>query len=127
MTRGGRRWEMPPGIACASTSPSMCRLADTWNCSRNSLRCAVRLNRMNRPIRVSYLIDGLTRAGTETQLLALIKSRDRRRVQPSLVLLDGNDDLSRDLSPPDCPVLTLGVNSLHSGRALRAGAKLARF
>jgi glycosyltransferase involved in cell wall biosynthesis len=82
---------------------------------------------MNRPIRVSYLIDGLTRAGTETQLLALIKSLDRRRVQPSLVLLDGNDDLSRDLSPPDCPVLTLGVNSLHSGRALRAGAKLARF
>jgi glycosyltransferase involved in cell wall biosynthesis len=82
---------------------------------------------MTRPIRVCYLIDGLTRAGTETQLLALIKSLDRRRVQPSLVLLNGDDDLSRELTPQDCPVLTLGVNSLHSARALGAGAKLARF
>jgi glycosyltransferase involved in cell wall biosynthesis len=82
---------------------------------------------MTRPIRVCYLIDGLTRAGTETQLLALIKSLDIRRVQPSLVLLNGDDDLSRELIPRNCPVLTLGVNSLHTARALSAGAKLARF
>jgi glycosyltransferase involved in cell wall biosynthesis len=82
---------------------------------------------MTRPNRVCYLIDGLTRAGTETQLLELIKSLDRRRVQPSLVLLNGDDALSRELTPHDCPVLTLGVNSLHSARALGAGAKLARF
>jgi len=82
---------------------------------------------MTRPIRVCYLIDGLNRAGTETQLLALIRSLDRRRVEPSLVLLNGEDELSRELMPHDCPVLTLGVNSLHTARALRAGARLARF
>ena len=82
---------------------------------------------MTRPIRVCYLIDGLTRAGTETQLLALIRSLDRRRVQPSLVMLNGDDDLSRELTPQNCPVLSFGVRSLHSTDALRAGAKLARF
>src|SRR5690348_17090286 len=47
------------------------------------------------PIRVCFLIDRLTRAGTETQLLALIRALDRRRVAPALVLLDGTDAASR--------------------------------
>ncbi|MFO0930453.1 MAG: hypothetical protein U0736_26070 [Gemmataceae bacterium] len=42
-----------------------------------------------RPVRVCFLIDELVRAGTETQLLALIRHLDRRRVEPSLVLLRG--------------------------------------
>jgi glycosyltransferase involved in cell wall biosynthesis len=73
------------------------------------------------------MIDGLTRAGTETQLLALIRSLDRRRFEPSLVLLNGENDLSRELEPTDCPVLRLGVHSLCSRQAMHAGAKLGRL
>ena len=82
---------------------------------------------MNRPIRICFLIDGLTRAGTETQLLALIRSLDRRRFRPSLVLLNGEDPLSHELAPADCSVIRLGVQSLHSPRVLRAGAKLSAY
>jgi glycosyltransferase involved in cell wall biosynthesis len=82
---------------------------------------------MPRPIRICYLIDSLSRAGTETQLLALIRSLDRRRFAPALALLRGDDDLSRRLEPDDCPVLRLGVRSLRSRRALAAAAELTRF
>ena len=41
------------------------------------------------PVRVCFAIDDLSRAGTETQLLALIRTLDRSRVEPSLVLLGG--------------------------------------
>jgi len=53
------------------------------------------------PVRVCFMIDRLTRAGTESQLVALIRALDRRKVQASLVLLDGEDDLSRALEPTD--------------------------
>lgn len=79
------------------------------------------------PVRVSFVIDRLSRAGTETQLLALIKHLDRRRVEPSLVLLDGEDDLSRALEPADCPVVRLGVRKLLSVGAARAAARLRQF
>src|SRR4051794_16550467 len=82
---------------------------------------------MKRPIRICFVIDGLTRAGTETQLLALIRSIDRRRFAPSLVLLNGEDPLSRELAPSDCPTIRLGLASLRSPRALRAGAKLSAY
>src|SRR5438132_13441460 len=80
-----------------------------------------------RPVRVCFLIDRLTRGGTETQLLALIRVLDPARVEPALVLLDGEDDESRSLEPADCPVLRLGVRSLHRPRALAAAARLRRF
>lgn len=78
------------------------------------------------PVRVSFVIDRLTRAGTETQLVALINGLDRRRVEPSLVLLDGEDDLSRALEPADCPVVRLGVRKLLSLTAAKAAARLRR-
>lgn len=77
------------------------------------------------PIRVAFVIDQLGRAGTETQLLALIRGLDRSRVQPSLVLLDGEHESSRALEPADCPVTRLGVKRLASGAALRAARRLA--
>jgi L-malate glycosyltransferase len=81
-----------------------------------------------RPVRVNYFIDGLSRAGTETQLLALIHSLDRKVVEPSLTLLDGHSDESRSLEPTDCPVLRLGVTSLKRPSELaRASAKLLLF
>src|SRR5262249_9330460 len=80
-----------------------------------------------RPIRVCFLIDRLSRAGTETQLLALIRSFNRSHVEPCLVLLDGEDDTSRGLEPADCPVLRLGVRSFFGPRAVRAALKLMHF
>jgi glycosyltransferase involved in cell wall biosynthesis len=79
------------------------------------------------PVRVCFMIDRLSRAGTETQLLALLRTLDRDKVQPSLVLLDGEDDLSRALEPQDCPVLRLGVGKLASWRAVSAAQRLRAF
>jgi glycosyltransferase involved in cell wall biosynthesis len=83
--------------------------------------------RATEPVRVSFMIDRLSRAGTESQLLALIREVDRATVSPSLVLLDGEDDLSRALEPSDCPVLRLGVRRLASLTAARAARRLRAF
>lgn len=83
------------------------------------------LAKQTRPIRVAFLIDRLSRAGTEIQLLALIHSLNRSRVLPWLVLLDGNDADSQHMAPTDCPVLRLGVKSLASRRAMKAAFRLA--
>ena len=77
------------------------------------------------PVRVAFVIDRLSRAGTESQLLALIRELDRDRVEPSLVLLDGTDAESRALEP-DCPVLRLGITRLASVNAVSAARRLAR-
>ncbi|MFO0807872.1 MAG: glycosyltransferase [Gemmataceae bacterium] len=77
--------------------------------------------------RICFLIDRLTRGGTETQLLALIRALDRSRFAPSLVLLDGTDADSMALVPTECPVLRLGLTKLHRPTALAAAAKLVRF
>ena len=79
------------------------------------------------PVRVCFMIDRLTRAGTESQLLALIRTLDRRRVEPTLVLLDGEDDLSRTLEPADCPVMRLGVRKLVGIGAARGARRLRDF
>jgi len=79
------------------------------------------------PARVCFMIDRLSRAGTETQLVALIRELDRAKVRPSLVLLDGEDDLSRALEPADCPVIRLGVRRLFSLSAAKAARRLRGF
>jgi len=79
------------------------------------------------PVRVSFLIDNLGRAGTESQLLALIRTLDRSRIEPSLVVLDGESEVSRELEPPDCPILRLGVTKLFGRGAFRAARRLRRF
>jgi glycosyltransferase involved in cell wall biosynthesis len=77
-------------------------------------------------VRVSFVIDNLSRAGTEMQLLALIRHLDRAAVEPTLVLLDGENDVSRSLEP-DCPVLRLGIRKLFGIRAAKAALRLRRF
>ena len=79
------------------------------------------------PVAVSFIIDNLGRAGTESQLLALLRGLDRRRVSPSLVLLDGRAASSRELEPADCPVIRLGVTRLVGLHAARATLRLRRF
>lgn len=83
--------------------------------------------RARAPLSVCFVIDRLTRAGTETQLLALIRELDRRRVRPSLCLLDGQDAESRALTPDDCPVISLGLTKVLRPRATVAAARLAAF
>jgi glycosyltransferase involved in cell wall biosynthesis len=79
------------------------------------------------PVRVCFLIDELAAAGTETQLLALIRRLDRRRVRPHLCLLRGGGQASRALEPDDCPVTRLGVGALCRPSALAAGVRLVRL
>jgi glycosyltransferase involved in cell wall biosynthesis len=73
------------------------------------------------------MIDDLSRAGTESQLLALVRGLDRRHFAPSLVLLNGEDPASRALEPADCPILRLGVTKLLSVKALSAVKRLRAF
>jgi L-malate glycosyltransferase len=91
------------------------------------LEAPVRRVQATRPVRVSFVIDNLSRAGTESQLLALIAQLDRDRVEPSLVILDGESPASRELEPIDCPVLRLGVRKLFGPKAVSAAWKLRQF
>jgi L-malate glycosyltransferase len=81
----------------------------------------------NDAIRVCFVIDRLARAGTESQLLLLLKQLDRERIEPYLCLLDGHDDVSLSLLPNDCPALRLGVRRLASPHALRQAWSFWRF
>jgi len=93
--------------------------------SKQSNRIPTREHRL--PVRVSFVIDRLSRAGTESQLLALIRHIDRSCVEPTLVLLDGTDDESRSLEPDDCPVLRLGTKKLLSRNGFAAAHRLSAF
>lgn len=79
------------------------------------------------PIRVCYMIDRLANAGTELQLLSLIRHFDRQIVEPHLVLLDGLDPVSRALEPTDCPVTRLGIRRLRNPKTIRQAYKLATY
>lgn len=82
----------------------------------------------DRPTRVSFFIDNLSRAGTETQLLALIRTLDRSRVEPSLAMLDGTTAESLELAPTDCKLIRLGLKTFSNLRATaRAARRLMRF
>lgn len=78
------------------------------------------------PVSVCFVIDRLSRAGTETQLLALIRGLDPSRVRPSLCLLNGGDCETSSLLP-DCPVLDLGLSRLRSSRTIVAALRLSTF
>jgi L-malate glycosyltransferase len=80
-----------------------------------------------RPVSVCFVIDRLSRAGTEMQLLALLRNLNRTRVRPSLCLLNGTDPESQALLPSGCPTLELGLRSLLRPAAARAAARLAAF
>jgi glycosyltransferase involved in cell wall biosynthesis len=73
------------------------------------------------------VIDRLSAAGTEMQLLLLLRHLDRSRVRPYLCLLRGQDSESRALEPNDGPVLRLDVRSLHHPATLGQALRFARF
>jgi glycosyltransferase involved in cell wall biosynthesis len=78
-------------------------------------------------VRVCFLIDELSPAGVETQLVALIDRLDRTRVEPYLCLLRGEQARSRALEPEGCPVVRLGVGSLCRPGTLGKVFRLVRF
>ncbi|HWG45955.1 MAG TPA: glycosyltransferase [Gemmataceae bacterium] len=80
-----------------------------------------------RPVRVCFLIDELATAGTETQLLALIRHLDRRRVRPYLVLLRGDNPVSQALEPDHCPILRLGAGALRHPATFARAWRFMRF
>jgi len=61
------------------------------------------------------------------QLLQLIEGLEATRVKPYLCLLNGKDELSRSLEPKSCPVLRLGVRSLHHPSTLLRAWEFGRF
>ena len=63
-----------------------------------------------RPIRVCFLIDNVSRGGTESQLLMLLRKLDRKRIMPYLVLLDGAN--------PNAPLKAWEVGKPHTPVAL---------
>jgi L-malate glycosyltransferase len=85
------------------------------------------VKKLPRPIRVCFVIDRLNRAGTESQLLALIDHLNRDRVRPYLCLLDGEDSLSKSLEPKNCEVIRLGLKGLFRTSAFFAAGKLTSF
>lgn len=74
--------------------------------------------REERPLRVCFMIDELAAAGTESQLLALLRRLDRRRIEPTLCLLRGDSPSSRALEPKDCVVHRLGIRSFRHPSSL---------
>ncbi len=87
----------------------------------------VDLTNSHRPVRVCFMIDRLAAAGTETQLLALIRCLDRSNVQPFLCLLDGEDEQSKALELNDCTILRLGIRRLFRLLTVSKAWELSRF
>lgn len=96
-----------------------------WPAPSRPMRPVHRIS--GRPINVCFVIDRLSRAGTESQLLALIDRVSRDRVRPHLCLLDGTDTESRSLEPTDCPVLRLGLRKLFRPNSVTHASNLVAF
>ncbi len=64
-------------------------------------------------INICFLIDKLGIGGTENHLLGLIESLDRERFNPLLVLLNGEQESSRQLEPGNCKIHRLGIRSFY--------------
>lgn len=77
------------------------------------------------PPRVGFIIDSLAPgAGTENQLLLLLRSFDRERVDPMLICL--HEPITRPDAGPVPDPIELGVRRLASPRGMASIARLAR-
>jgi glycosyltransferase involved in cell wall biosynthesis len=87
---------------------------------------------MDRPLRVVFVIGSLGGGGSERQLLGLLKTIDRERIQPVLYLLDRSGPLLEEV-PPDVPAFSFtddhpAPRRLYPGRVHRMRVRhLARF
>lgn len=80
-----------------------------------------------RPIKICYVIDNLSRAGTEMQLRLLLQNLDRNLVAPHLCLLDGQSEQSRALEPENVTTTRLGIKRLVSLRAIAGTLRFRKF
>lgn len=78
------------------------------------------------PLRVGFVIDTLAPgAGTENQLILLLRHLDRSRVRPALCCLWGNTALAS--LGLEVPVLTLGFHRIAGRQGMRGVARLRRW
>ncbi|MCH2181116.1 MAG: glycosyltransferase [Mariniblastus sp.] len=82
---------------------------------------------MTVPLKICYVIDNLSRAGTEMQLRLLLQHLDRSLITPYLCLLDGESEQSRELEPDDVTITRLGIRRLASTRAMRGARRFRKF
>jgi glycosyltransferase involved in cell wall biosynthesis len=82
---------------------------------------------MGSPVRIAYLIDVLEsfHAGTESQLLELVRGLDRTRFEPMLIVLHPTPLL--DAGRIGCPVHVLNIGSLRSPGSWFRLVRLAVF
>jgi glycosyltransferase involved in cell wall biosynthesis len=79
-----------------------------------------------RPVRVTYVIDKLHRAGAQVHLGQLAAGLDRRRVQAEVVCLLEGGPVADELRARGIPVEILGLGVLYAPRGLAGVARLAR-
>ena len=80
------------------------------------------------PIRVCFLIDTLSIAGVEQQLIRLIGQLDQSKIVPHLTCLAPRTPEAAALVPDGCEVNWLGASgSLYHPTTLRRGLTFARF
>ena len=72
------------------------------------------------------MIDDLSVAGIENQLLLLLKHLNRSRVEPFLCLLNGDKQMSH-LEPEHCPTIRLGLKALFRPLSLTRALRFARY
>lgn len=78
-------------------------------------------------VRILYLIDKLTAAGTQTNLLEIIKRLDRERFDPRVIALVAGGDLLPEFQKTGVPTLTLGVKKAYGPSGWKALSFLIRY
>jgi len=79
-----------------------------------------------RPVRVTYVIDKLHRAGAQVHLGQLAAGLDRRRIQAEVICLLQGGPIAEELRARGVPVEILGLDLLYAPRGLAGVARLAR-
>ena len=81
----------------------------------------------SKPFKILYLMDSYLgpSAGTESQLLELIKNLDRTKFQPLLAVFRSSEYVVKNPFP--CPVSVLGIGSLANPQALARLYRFSRF
>ncbi len=90
------------------------------------LATAPRLPRPDRPVPVALAITDLDVGGAERAMVALATGLDRRRWDPSVVVLGGEGALSAPIRAAGIPVECLDVDPRRPDRAIRALARALR-
>ena len=78
-------------------------------------------------IRVLYLIDKLTAAGSQTNLVEIVRRLDRSRFEPKVITLTGGGELVAELQAIGVHLVQLGVRKAYGLSGLKALFFLIRF